>query len=1488
LNDCQEKDREATGQINHYKSKIADINDLNQKYYDDIENLNQKYREATGQINHYKSRLAYTDAELKKLKTEIATLQNALMIAKQFKINFEECRASSSYQLGHLLIHETRSIRDLLHLPRKIKNIRSKKQIPSKKIIDKNSQNINDSKLPTVLSKVSAEKNKTDFVKTFAMDKKTGELKIACIMDVFTYESYSHEAVFQQLTPQGWKNELKTFSPDLLFIESAWRGKDELWWNTVGKKCDELVDIIKYCNKHHIPTVFWNKEDPVHFNTFINTAALFDFVFTTDMDIIDRYKKALQHDRVYLLPFACQPKVNNPIEKYQRNDAFCFAGAYYVRYPERTKDLDEFMIHLSEIKPIEIYDRNYGKDDSTYMFPDQFKPFIVGTLPFEDIDKAYKGYNYAINLNSVKQSQSMFARRVYEVLASNTLIISNFSKAVRLLFGDLVITSDSGTEIVKRVIDLTKDELALKKHKLIALRKVLSEHTYQNRLEYLVSKVFNKKVENSSPLICMICFAKDETAFTQCLKNFDKQMYQNKNLLIVSDHFKHDNNRDDIKIINFDTAEKKTLTDISLSSNYIALVNINDYYGENYLTDLALSSCYFDGAVIGKASYYLYADSNEILLQNKDMQYHIVNSLSLFTSIIKEEELSSIKIGALQKISQSSDLGNLECLSIDEFNYCKNGNGLYLEKTKFLQTDTNKFDGISMNELIEHSEKKTTPSTENLETRYLSGALLAHSINQEKAKEITFTVKDDVASFNSTMNSKVHQNIYAQELHAVTTLDFAKKQQVYLDMNVGLNLMLIVFYLDEKKQKISYESVIPNQNAELLIPDNAKWILFGFRIQGSGSATLKGLLLKHKTLNPSVIVGQADHLILSNHYPSYDDLYRNGFIHARVKAYQEHGTKVDVFRLHENTEISYNEFENVDVTTGSSDALRKLLENNSYKSILVHFLDAQMWDVVKDYVGKIKVFVWVHGFEIQAWHHRKHNFTTIPEQENEKHKSNERIKFWQSILNKPHSNLKLIFVSQYLVDSTMDDLKLQIPKENFAIVHNFINADLFKYIPKDIEQRKRILSIRPYANKNYANDLSVKAIQELSKKPYFNELEFMMIGDGILFDETLEPIKNYPNVHIEKCFLSQTQIAVLHKGYGLFLCPSRIDTQGVSRDEAMSSGLIPVTNAVTAIPEFVDETCGILADGEDAYGLAEGIAKLYENPELFQKMSEAAAKRVREQSGFKQTIDKELELFSLTAKKETLEQASLENQQIKKKILIFGSCVSRDIFNLENNFQLVNYFARSSFASIFQTPFSYPEVAKRLESKFQEKIVEADMKKTILLDLIKGDFDILLLDFIDERFNLLLLNGTVCTLSNEAISTGLAREYPDHEIIKSGSEQFFEMWEEGWRKFIGLMRENGQLEKVVLNKVYYAEQTISGGNFEPTYPKTKIVQMNIFLDKLYAIAEKSLFLENIMSFSKNVIVGADEHQWGKSPFHYVEKYYQDALFLLQNKNTNSK
>jgi len=211
-----------------------------------------------------------------------------------------------------------------------------------------------------------------------------------------------------------------------------------------------------------------------------------------------------------------------------------------------------------------------------------------------------------------------------------------------------------------------------------------------------------------------------------------------------------------------------------------------------------------------------------------------------------------------------------------------------------------------------------------------------------------------------------------------------------------------------------------------------------------------------------------------------------------------------------------------------------------------------------------------------------------------------------------HPDLHFVFVSRHFCREVVSDLEINVAPENLHIIHNPIDTRLFRYGRKDPEQRKRILSIRPYASRVYANDLAVQAIMELSRRPYFNELKFLLVGDGVLFDETVAPLKDLDNVDIRKGFVPQREIAELHREYGVFLCPSRMDTQGVSRDEAMASGLVPVTNRVGAIAEFVREDAGFLCDEENHIQLADSIETLFLDPSIFERMSGAAARLIRE------------------------------------------------------------------------------------------------------------------------------------------------------------------------------------------------------------------------------------------------------------------------------------
>lgn len=1053
------------------------------------------------------------------------------------------------------------------------------------------------------------------------------EIKVACVMDEFTFHSYEPECNLLQLTPERAIQELEAFDPDLLFIESAWRGKDELWNRKIGTLSTELKAVLKWCNDRKIPTLFWNKEDPVHFETFLTTAHQFDYIFTTDIDCIARYKQALGHDRVYLLPFACQPKIHNPIELYSRKDAFCFAGAYYVRYPERTRDLVNYVAEFPKFKPLEIFDRNFGKDDVNYQFPPEYQPYIVGTLPFNEIDKAYKGYRYSINLNSIKQSQTMFARRVYELLGSNTITVSNFSRGVRLMFGDLVITSDSGKDIIQRLQRLSDEEQ--QKLRLAGLRKVMQEHTYEHRLAYVLQKTLARRVPSALPPILVLGQAETAEQCRQIVSHFHRQTYANKRLLLVADAGIRPKSGEAGEAITFvDNALQASaaLGALAQATTWLAPMAASDYYGPNYLLDIALASRYSSANVVGKGAYYQCSDTVQLLAA--ESAYRPVQRLACRASAIRYASLAPNWRNSLAWLGDLSHASwGLPGLALDPFNYCRDAS--QADDPQALQQRVDDLllnTGVSCAELVRIAENVDPAEIGDTDLPRWQSTRLAKLVTATHA-QISIKTTEDGLKVSATLPDGKHHYLYASEDLALQSLPATRELKTYLDATPGLDVQYVFVFLDEKKTKISHAIQTVNRNHTAHVPEGTAFIRFGWRVMGSGSCTLKYLQWGHRVLDPAQLIGRGQHLLLTNHYPSYDDLYRNGFVHTRVAAYAERGVKVDVFRLRSQGAVSYHEFHDIDVITGSSHALHTLLSNGKYRSVLVHFLDETMWNVLQHYIEHIKVVVWVHGSEIQPWHRRDYNFNNDTEREAAKVQSDIRMTFWRTLLADVPKNLKLVFVSRYFAEEVMEDLGFRLPESAYTIIHNPIDTKLFSYQPKPVEQRKKILSIRPYASRKYANDLSVEAILELSKKPFFKELEFRMIGDGKLFEETLAPLRQFDNVKIERRFLTHAEIAQLHKEYGVFLSPTRMDAQGVSRDEAMASGMVPITNAVAAIPEFVDEKCGILVPADDHHGIAEAVEVLFEDVARFLQLSNSAATRVREQSDSRKVLNDELSLI---------------------------------------------------------------------------------------------------------------------------------------------------------------------------------------------------------------------------------------------------------------------
>ena len=321
----------------------------------------------------------------------------------------------------------------------------------------------------------------------FKYERKNERLKVACILDEFSYKSFGYDCELMQITPENWRNEMEGFCPDFLFIESAWCGKDEKWGGKLIKIYGEVGEIAVYCAKKAIPIVFWSKEDPISYNVFLSVARIADVVFTTAKECVEQYKKDLGHENVYFMHFAVQPALI--VGKHtERKDKFCFAGAYYRQFPERTKSFDEIYCALKKYRGVDIYDRFYY--DKKRRFPKKYQSDVLGTLKYNDIYKAYNGYRYNINMNTITNSDSMFARRVFELLYAKTIVVSNYSKGLINYFGDTVISTDNVKEMIEKLEYVNSSENNYNDFIEKGYKRIVEKELYSHRLEQIARVLY--------------------------------------------------------------------------------------------------------------------------------------------------------------------------------------------------------------------------------------------------------------------------------------------------------------------------------------------------------------------------------------------------------------------------------------------------------------------------------------------------------------------------------------------------------------------------------------------------------------------------------------------------------------------------------------------------------------------------------------------------------------------------------------------------------------------------------------------------------------------------------------------------------------------------------------------------------------------------------------------------------------------------------------
>jgi hypothetical protein len=258
-------------------------------------------------------------------------------------------------------------------------------------------------------------------------------IRVAAIVDEFTEQTFGPEWSMVNLSRDSWQADLEAHQPELLFVESAFSGAGATWAGELarfGTSSKALQELVRWCNTKSIPTVFWNKEDPSNFEIFIETARLFDFIFTVDLDSLERYDRHVPGTPVNLLPFAAQPDLHYPPGSLSdRTGGVAFAGGYYAaKLPDRRSQM-ELIIAPALAFNLDIFDR-FGGTDSRFAWPDKYQAHIRGRLTYLETVEMYRRYKVALNVNSVTASTTMCSRRIFELLACGAYVVSGPSAAL--------------------------------------------------------------------------------------------------------------------------------------------------------------------------------------------------------------------------------------------------------------------------------------------------------------------------------------------------------------------------------------------------------------------------------------------------------------------------------------------------------------------------------------------------------------------------------------------------------------------------------------------------------------------------------------------------------------------------------------------------------------------------------------------------------------------------------------------------------------------------------------------------------------------------------------------------------------------------------------------------------------------------------------------------------------------------------------------------
>lgn len=464
------------------------------------------------------------------------------------------------------------------------------------------------------------------------------KLNIIGIFDEFLFNTYKNTFNITLINPGDIISDKYSF----FFCESSWNGNNGKWAFKINSNNlkPEINNILNQCKKSNIPTIFYNKEDPINFESYIETAKHFDFIITTDINSVNRYKK-YTNSQIFVQPFTIDPFIINNIGRQNDNDLAFFAGTYGYNLPEYRKINTNTLLDTLKKKDFIIFDRSfnynqikkfYNNKFSLNIYHPKYNKYIHESIEHDILFKVHKSRNWCGNLNTINDSDTMFARRIIESSIIKNSVVSDYSKGVYNNFKDSIYKLNEPLKYNTNMDILINQ---IKKQK--GWRNVIQNYNTYTHLSNLFDKINILNFQNpfnKNEKISIICSTNRINNYSLILDNFNRQKYKNKELIIIFNldinnkikNIIENNNNSNIKIKQID--EKETLgyclnQAMMLSSgSIISKFDDDDYYGEYYLIDMYYSMLISHADLVGKCAHMVYTlETKELWIKFYNINY---------------------------------------------------------------------------------------------------------------------------------------------------------------------------------------------------------------------------------------------------------------------------------------------------------------------------------------------------------------------------------------------------------------------------------------------------------------------------------------------------------------------------------------------------------------------------------------------------------------------------------------------------------------------------------------------------------------------------------------------------------------------------------------------------------------------------------------------------------------------------------------------------